>query len=274
MTLNFYKYQGTGNDFIVIDNTRSSYFPDEKTHTEEIALLCNRHLGIGADGLILLNPSEKYDFHMRYFNADGKEGSMCGNGGRCAVAFAKMLGIIGQETIFSAIDGTHKARIIASNNNQTIISLQLNDAPAPDAYEDHLIVNTGSPHLVIFTEEVTQVAVTTEGRRIRNSEDFETNGINVNFAEVLNNESLLVRTYERGVENETLSCGTGVTASALAAWSKNIRNLGNMYNIKTLGGSLKVSFSPPEKENTPFKDIWLTGPAEFVFKGEIVVSAS
>ena len=274
MALSFHKYQGTGNDFIMINNTQSSYFSGERTNTEQIALLCNRHLGIGADGLILLNSSTKHDFHMKYYNADGKEGSMCGNGGRCAVAFARMLGIIGQETVFSAIDGIHKARIIASNNNQTIISLQLNDAAAPDPYEDDLIFNTGSPHLVIFAEEVTKISVTTEGSEIRYSEGFATNGINVNFVEVVNTESLLVRTYERGVEDETLSCGTGVTAAALAAWSKNIRNLGNMYTIKTLGGSLKVSFSPPEKEDNTFRDIWLTGPAEMVFKGEISLSAS
>jgi diaminopimelate epimerase len=269
MALSFYKYQGTGNDFIMINNFESLYFSEVGTDPENIALLCNRHLGIGADGLILLNPSTKYDFHMQYFNADGKEGSMCGNGGRCAAAFAKMLGIIGQETTFSAIDGLHKARIIASNNSQTIISLQLNDAPAPDSYGEQLIFNTGSPHLIVFAEEVSQIAVTTEGRKIRYSDDFEAEGINVNFVEVLNNESLFVRTYERGVEDETLSCGTGVTASALAAWSKNIRNLGNMYNIKTLGGSLKVSFSPPGKGNTSFSGIWLTGPTEIVFKGEI-----
>ncbi len=269
MALSFYKYQGTGNDFIMINNEHSAYFADSEKEAERIALLCNRHLGIGADGLILLNPSTKYDFHMKYFNADGKEGSMCGNGGRCAVAFAKMLGLIGTEPVFSAFDGLHKARIIASNNNQTIIGLQLNDAPAPDPSGEHMVLNTGSPHLILFTDDLSQIAVSAEGRKIRYSEAFLEEGVNVNFVEVLSNESLFVRTYERGVEEETLSCGTGVTASALAAWINNVRNLGNMYSIKTLGGSLKVSFSPPGPGENNFTNIWLTGPAEFVFKGEI-----
>ncbi len=269
MALSFYKYQGTGNDFIMINNEHSSHFCGGEKDTELIALLCNRHLGIGADGLILLNPSTQYDFHMKYFNADGKEGSMCGNGGRCVVAFAHMLGLIGSEPVFSAFDGPHKARIIASNNNQTIIGLQLNDAPAPDPSEEYLVLNTGSPHLIVFTDELAQFPVSAEGRTIRYSEAFQKEGINVNFVEVVSNESLFVRTYERGVEEETLSCGTGVTASALAAWTNNVRNRGNMYSIKTLGGSLKVSFSPPKPKENIFTNIWLTGPAEFVFKGEI-----
>lgn len=269
MALSFYKYQGTGNDFIIIDLEQEKHSLNKELNAELVSFLCNRHLGIGADGLIVIHPSEEHDFHMTYYNADGREGSMCGNGGRCAVAFAKMKGLAGHETIFSASDGLHRARIIAANNNQTIVSLQLNDTALPELFNENLIFNTGSPHLILFEDDISQIPVATEGREIRSSAPFEETGINVNFVQVVNHENLLVRTYERGVEDETLSCGTGVTAAALAAWTKNSRNLGNMYNIKTTGGSLKVSFSPPDNKKKQFTDIWLTGPAEWVFKGEI-----
>ena len=270
MAIEFYKYQGSGNDFIVVDDRGQILFPGGGPVQEQVALLCDRHFGIGADGLILIRESDKYDFVMKYYNADGREGSMCGNGGRCAVTFAKHMAIINQgEAIFEAVDGTHKAKILAYNDKQSIISLLLNNVDLPETADGELIINTGSPHLMVFCSQIDTINVEEEGKIIRYSPEYAESGINVNFVEVLGNDSLFVRTYERGVERETLSCGTGVTASSIAAWMNNHRNLGNMYNIHTKGGLLKVSFEPPLKGKNFFSGIWLTGPAHFVFKGEI-----
>lgn len=271
MAIKFFKYQGTGNDFIMIDDRDQAVFADGIPNAETIAFLCNRQFGVGADGLILLRGSKEHDFTMLYYNSDGHEGSMCGNGGRCAVAFARHLGIVQTEASFMAVDGVHHARILAGDQKQLMVSLQINHVKVSGMIKQQLVLNTGSPHLVIFTDHINEIKVEEEGRLIRFSEDFADEGINVNFVETLGNDTLYVRTYERGVEKETLSCGTGVTAAALGAWIRNIRNVGNMYNIKTPGGFLKVSFTPPANEKGQFTGIWLTGPASHVFEGEIIV---
>lgn len=258
MRLHFYKYQGTGNDFILIDN-RSMFF---KNDTKLIARLCDRKFGVGADGLILLEKPRNIedDFQMVYFNADGRESTMCGNGGRCVVDFAKQLNLIEKKTVFSAIDGKHKAEV---ENGQ--VNLQMQDVDGVENTNETYFLNTGSPHHVEFISGIDAFDVKTEGAKIRNNETYGAEGVNVNFVEPKEN-SLFVRTFERGVEDETLSCGTGVTAVALAAHFSG-KVSGKTIAIETLGGKLAVSF---EYASGGYKNIWLSGPAELVFKGEIV----
>jgi len=253
---NFFKYQGTGNDFIIIDNRNS----DISLNNNKVKELCDRRFGIGADGLMLLENHSELDFNMRYFNSDGNESTMCGNGGRCLVAFAKSLNIIGNETSFNSIDGIHKAVI----NPDNTISLEMQKVKKVDIVNKNYFLNTGSPHYVTFKENVKDIDVFKRGREIRNSAEFAPDGTNVNFVELIN-DKLFVRTFERGVEDETLSCGTGVTASAIST-SIHLDSVKNSYDIITLGGNLNVSFKKLDK-NT-YTDIWLTGPATFVFKGE------
>lgn len=260
MALNFFKFHGSGNDFIMIDNRDMTF---SKNNTNLINRLCHRRFGIGADGLILLEPAENptEDFRMVYFNADGNQSSMCGNGGRCIVAFARFLNIISDTANFSAIDGKHSAKIAAD-----IVKLEMQDVEAEDLNEQSIFLDTGSPHHIIFTEEVGDIDVKKEGSKIRYSRAYESNGgTNVNFVQADGDNSFLVRTYERGVEDETFSCGTGVTAVALAAHATG-RCVSNEIQLKTPGGDLKVSF---ENENKKYFNIWLSGPAEYVFKGEI-----
>ena len=259
MKQHFYKYQGTGNDFIMIDN-RTPKFP--KKDVNLIHSLCDRRFGIGADGLILLESSGNYDFKMVYYNADGNEGSMCGNGGRCIVAFAKHLSIIDQETTFDAVDGFHYASI-----KNSIVSLKMIDINTVEVYENHLFLNTGSPHHVSFENDVSLLNVKELGAKIRYGAPYLEEGANINFAEKITDNSFKVRTYERGVEDETLACGTGVTAVAIAANVANITQ-GNSINIEVLGGQLEVSFN---KEGSTFKNIFLKGPAELVFEGNISI---
>jgi len=256
MKFTFSKYQGTGNDFMIIDNRNNSVNLTKK----QIAQLCNRRFGVGADGLMLLEKHLATDFNMRYFNADGNEGSMCGNGGRCLVAFAKSLAIIDKETTFNTIDGTHRAIIKQKN----MVSLQMQDVKEVLQIDGNYFVDTGSPHYVIFSQNIKDTDVYTEGKKIRESKRFAPNGTNVNFVEI-NNNHLWVRTYERGVEDETLSCGTGVTAAAICASAK-LNTDKNSFDISTRGGNLNVSFQ--KNRNNTFTNIWLTGPAQFVFKGE------
>ncbi|MEO8719891.1 MAG: diaminopimelate epimerase [Ginsengibacter sp.] len=258
MKIKFEKYQGAGNDFILLDNSDNAY---TKITTEQVKRMCNRHFGIGADGLMLLNKKDGVDFEMVYFNADGNEGSMCGNGGRCIVQFASMLGIKKNEYVFSATDGIHKAEIDLDKE----VSLKMNDVNKVQFSLDHYILNTGSPHYVQFVKGLENFDVVEEGRKIRYSKQFAEKGINVNFVETLHDDEIFVRTYERGVENETLSCGTGVTASALIAAHND--NGFNRVEVKTIGGNLSVEFD--KKSETEFKNIWLCGPATFVFSGEI-----
>ncbi|CAL65602.1 diaminopimelate epimerase [Christiangramia forsetii] len=261
MKLKFYKYQGTGNDFVMIDNRDKEV---SKNDTKLINHLCDRKFGIGADGLILLENSEdpEDDFKMVYFNADGNESSMCGNGGRCLVAFANFLGIIKDSARFTAIDGVHKASIEGD-----VVSLKMQNVESISENEDFIFLDTGSPHHILFTENVNKVDIKKEGSAIRYSERYKANnGTNVNFVEAIAKDTFSVRTYERGVEDETLSCGTGVTAVALAAFKSSKTN-SNKVKLVTPGGKLSVSFKETEKG---FSDVWLSGPAEFVFKGEIV----
>jgi len=259
MKLHFYKYQGTGNDFVMIDN-RNLSFP--KTNISLINKLCDRRFGIGADGLILLEPSNKQDFKMVYFNADGNEGSMCGNGGRCLVAFAKQLGIITYKTTFDAVDGLHYATI---ENN--IVSLKMIDVTEIEIAKEYTFLNTGSPHHISFCKNISTINVKEAGSKIRYGAPYFEEGTNVNFVEQLTNDSFKVRTYERGVEDETLACGTGVTAVAIAANKTNITN-SNTIKIEVLGGNLEVSF---EKKDTSYTNVFLKGPAQFVFEGNITI---
>ena len=260
MRILFSKYQGAGNDFVMIDN-RDSQFKDWMSK-QNLAALCNRRTGIGADGLILLENDPSSDFRMIYFNADGSESTMCGNGGRCIIAFARHLGLIVNETEFEAIDGVHFGKI--ENVNQVHLSMQ--DVPSIEKSGTDYILDTGSPHFVRWTEGAIEDAdVVGIGGSIRYNERFKENGINVNLIKESEN-ALWVRTYERGVEDETLSCGTGVTAAALVfAKEKGLKGE-HTIDIITKGGNLKVSLT---SNSDGFKNIWLIGPAHFVFKGEI-----
>jgi len=256
MEVKFYKYQGTGNDFVMIDN-RNGLF--SSSNYSLVARLCHRRYGIGADGLILLENAEDYDFRMVYFNSDGNQGSMCGNGGRCIVKFAYDLGVIKNKTSFIAVDGPHDAFI---ENN--LVHLKMIDVSSIEKNEDHFFLNTGSPHYVKSVNDINNYLVVEEGKNIRYNQRFKEKGTNVNFTEKLD-ELLHVRTYERGVEDETYSCGTGVTAAALAA---SYNGMTSPVKIKTLGGDLSVSF---KKNQDSFEEIFLIGPAEQVFIGTIGV---
>jgi len=254
----FYKYHGTGNDFILFDNRDGKL----ALSSAQVAHLCHRRFGIGADGLMLLQQAEGYDFRMVYYNSDGGESTMCGNGGRCLTAFAKMLGIIDRKANFIAIDGPHTSEI----HENGLISLHMKDVSGMAIHDGYTILNTGSPHYVAWVKDVKEVDVFREGRGIRNRQHYQPNGINVNFVQLIDNK-LSVRTYERGVEDETLSCGTGVTAAAVAA---TCNATGTFHtHIETPGGHLEVSFTKPSELSA--KDVILTGPAVFVFKGEIDV---
>lgn len=257
MIVDFYKYHGTGNDFVILDNRDRKY---SALTREQVAFICNRHFGIGADGLMMLQLKEGYDFEMIYFNADGGESSMCGNGGRCLTAFAKELGVIKDQARFIAVDGEHIA-IIHYNG---IVELKMQNVTQIERYEDHSVLNTGSPHYIKWVNNTDTVNVYDEGRAIRYNEKFGQVGINVNFVEV-QPSIIRVRTYERGVEDETLSCGTGVTASAIAASTDSTEPQTIM--VSTPGGTLSVKFKRTGSAN--FEDVWLCGPAQFVFRGTI-----
>jgi diaminopimelate epimerase len=250
--MQFYKYQGTGNDFIMING----FEEDFNLSQPEIELLCHRRFGIGADGLIVLKKSENYDFEMLYHNADGHVGSMCGNGGRCTVQFAFDLGLIGNKTKFIAADGEHEAEVTAE-----VVSLKMGEISKKSIQNGDFFVNTGSPHIVRFVDDIKDFEVFNEGKQIRYS-DFWTKqgGANVNFTEQIGENEIFVRTYERGVEDETYSCGTGVTAAAIIASEQ--KSLSSPVKIKTLGGNLSVIF------DNSFKNIYLVGPAKKVYLGE------
>jgi diaminopimelate epimerase len=260
MKIPFYKYQGTGNDFIIIDNSENEY---SGLSQNLIHHLCDRKFGIGADGLILFNTKAGVDFEMDYFNSDGKRSSMCGNGGRSIVQFYIDKGKHQLSYTFSAPDGQHEAEVDTHGN----IRLKMNNVTDVTSHNGQFILNTGSPHYVKFVNNLKEADVYEIGRDIRYSKDFKEHGINVNLVEVLEEDSIFVRTYERGVENETLSCGTGVTAAAIVA-AHNQKGF-NKVNVKTLGGTLSVEFK--KISDIEFEDIWLCGPASMVFKGEIDV---
>ena len=259
MKISFEKYQGTGNDFVIIDNRKREYAALTASHIRHI---CDRRFGIGGDGLMLLNEKSGYDFEMKYYNADGREGTMCGNGGRCLVKFAYQLGIHKTVYHFIAADGPHEAEI----DTDGIVSLKMQDVNRVSKFHGDYLLNTGSPHYVRMVGDVMNVDVFKKGRDIRYSKDFEQDGVNVNFVEQLPDEDkILVRTYERGVEDETWSCGTGVTAAALICYHNE--NGFNDVGVKTLGGTLTVEFD--RIDDNHYTNIWLSGPAEKVFDGII-----
>ncbi|MHA7059001.1 diaminopimelate epimerase [Aquimarina sp. M1] len=259
MNLTFYKYQGTGNDFVIIDNRQQLV---SKNDTKLFAGLCDRKFGVGADGLMLLElpRNEEDDFTMVYFNSDGNESSMCGNGGRCLVAFAEYLGVIKNKATFTAIDGKHKAEI-----KEGLVYLQMQNVSNIEEYDSHLFLDTGSPHHVTLVNDLMHFDVTGNGRKIRNGAPYFETGSNVNFVEKESDDLFAVRTYERGVEDETLSCGTGVTAVALSMHTIKM-TFKKQVNIKTPGGILKVTF---KETDNGYEDIFLIGSAVQVFKGEI-----
>jgi diaminopimelate epimerase len=257
--MKFFKYQGTGNDFVMVDN-RDGNFAATQLQIEQ---LCDRRFGIGADGLITLTAAQDYDFRMIYYNADGQEGSMCGNGGRCAVRFAHDLGIIGESANFIAVDGPHVASVCDSD-----IYLKMQDVANIEQYSDFCFANTGSPHYVTFTDKIENVDVYNQGHQIRYSDYWQARGgVNVNFVQKNIDGSLAVRTYERGVEDETFSCGTGVTACVLAAYLQY--GSSSPVTVKVLGGQLSVSFQYDQQLG--FSNIYLNGPAKKVYEGQITL---
>jgi len=261
MKIHFYKYQGTGNDFVILNNLDGRY---SGLTEAQVAFLCHRRFGIGADGLMMLNNLPQYDFEMKYYNADGRESSMCGNGGRCLVRFAYDMGIIETSYRFLAPDGEHEATI----KEDGMVALKMNDVKEIDAQNGNYIVDTGSPHYVQLENDIESLDVFRKGRDIRYSPPFKKEGINVNFVEQLDDShQIKVRTYERGVEDETYSCGTGVTAAALVC-SHN-ENGFNYVSVQTKGGKLAVEY---DKYDGHFENIWLIGPAKKVFEGTIEVS--
>jgi diaminopimelate epimerase len=251
--IKFFKYHGTGNDFILIN----SFEKEIKFTKEDIRLLCHRRFGVGADGLMLLKKSEEYDFEMDFYNSDGNKGSMCGNGGRCIVAFAKDSEIIKDKTVFLAPDGVHKAMYYSHNK----IKLQLKDVSKIEEHSLGLFLDTGSPHLVIYNED-NNIDVYSEGHKIRYSDFYKKNGVNVNFV-VYNNSIKEIYTYERGVENQTYSCGTGTVASAISL--NKTKGIKSPVKLKTLGGDLIVYFENTKKDF--YNNIWLEGPVVKVFEG-------
>lgn len=257
MALTFYKYQGTGNDFVMVDNRKHTFPTDDEALVKQ---LCDRRTGVGADGLILLQDHPDYDFEMVYYNADGRLGSMCGNGARCTVRFARNLGVIEDVACFLAADGEHQASV-----ERDLIQLKMNDVKFVERVGEDYYLNTGSPHYVRFVENAQDLDVYKEGRAIRYNDRFKAVGTNVNFVERISDNEIFVRTYERGVEDETLSCGTGVTAAALVA---GLQGLQSPVKVKTLGGELEVSFQQSERG---FIYIFLIGPAKQVFSGSVAL---
>ena len=256
MIYTFYKYHGTGNDFIILDNRNNSI----QLSKEQIHNACNRHFGIGADGLLLMKSKESYDFEMKYYNADGNQSSMCGNGGRCIISFAYKMGIRKSEYFFVAVDGEHKALI----DDHGWINLSMNNVHGIERDNGAYIINTGSPHYVKPVTDARNYDVVIAGKEIRYAKHYAEQGINVDFVSY-EERNIYVRTYERGVEDETLSCGTGVTAAALV-FAHNDNGF-NRIEVQTPGGHLAVEFDKISEEH--FENIWLCGPAVFVFKGEM-----
>jgi diaminopimelate epimerase len=258
MNISFYKYQGTGNDFVILDNRNNQY---DNLTGRQVKDICHRRFGIGADGLMLLNKKEGYDFEMVYYNADGNPSSMCGNGGRCLVKFAQAMGINKLTYRFLAIDGGHEAEI----EDDKTVRLKMKDVHEVNHHSTYTTLNTGSPHYVKFVNDLAAMNVAEAGKNIRYNPHFAAEGINVNFVETTGQDDIFVRTYERGVEDETMSCGTGVTAASLMS-AHNERGF-NRVEVRTPGGFLSVEFY--KESDHHFRDIWLCGPAIFVYKGEI-----
>ena len=264
MTITFHKYEGAGNDFVLLDGRG----PLPELSPDFVALLCNRRLGIGADGLMVVEEAAGYDFRMRYFNADGYEGTMCGNGGRCITLYAHLLGIGGPVKHFIACDGEHTAEILSGDGTAGRVRLQMSDPTPITAYANGLLLNTGSPHYVEVREDIALIDVATEGAAIRYSEPLASQGgANINFIEPLAEGELLIRTYERGVEAETLACGTGATAAAIVAATTLYPAL-NHIELTAPGGQLEVDF---QRTANNFTNVHLTGPARLAFVGQWIV---
>jgi diaminopimelate epimerase len=254
-TIHFYKYQATGNDFVVIDNRESKLV----FSNEQIARICHPKFGIGADGLMLIETHPSLNFHLEYFNSDGSK-SLCGNGCRAAVQFASRLGLVNGKAAFTAFDGAHSAEILSSGN----IRLKMGDVMEIKRLGDDFYIHTGSPHFIRFVSDVANYPVFEEGKKIRYSVAYKPGGTNVNFVELQKDNTIFVRTYERGVENETLSCGTGITAAALAA---SLKGYTSPVSVKALGGNLSVEFK--NSQSGTFQEIYLIGPAKMVFEGQL-----
>jgi diaminopimelate epimerase len=259
MSIQFYKYQGTGNDFILVEDWDGK---KERALEGMIAHYCDRRFGIGADGFIFIQKRIGYDFYMRYYNSDGKISSMCGNGGRCIIALADYLGIIEKKASFLAVDGPHTGYI-----EDDIINLMMSDVSQIKEQGEDFVLDTGSPHFIRFVKDYKDIDVNKKGAGIRYSEPYSQNGINVNFVE-LDEDQIFVATYERGVEGETLSCGTGVTAAALATKVYRPQQFNNTIKVSTKGGALQVKFN---YSNDVFTDVWLCGPAVYSFEGIIKI---
>jgi diaminopimelate epimerase len=253
MRIPFQKYEATGNDFVIIDNRSGVYSFSE----DQVKRICDRKFGVGADGLLLIEKHPTVDFNLIYFNSDGSL-SLCGNGSRAAVAMASELGIVSRQTTFNAYDGLHEANLLSNH----IVQLKMNDVKEARSIGENIFINTGSPHFIQVVDEAKNFAVVEEGRKVRFSEPFKPAGTNANFMQLLPNNTIFVRTYERGVEDETLSCGTGVTAAALAS---SFRGYTSPVNIQTLGGLLSVEFK--SSQDGLFTDVYLIGPAKKVFEG-------
>ena len=258
MQFDFHKYQGTGNDFIMIDDRAGTFPSNDRRFIERC---CNRRFGVGADGLILVQESDATDFKMVYFNADGRESTLCGNGARCTVAFAASLGMIAATTRFEAIDGEHTAVLHPDGT----VALRMHDVTEINCAEGYTFLDTGSPHHVEMVDELNQYPVKEKGRSIRQGAPYLDAGSNVNFVEKIDDDLFAIRTYERGVEDETLSCGTGATAVAIAMHERGFTQA-KQVNIKVEGGTLQVSF---EKNGAQYTNIDLHGPAQFVFAGKL-----
>lgn len=255
MKVHFHKYQATGNDFVMIDNRSGKY----SLTIPQVQQICDRKFGVGADGLMLIEKHPDVDFNLVYYNSDGSQ-SLCGNGSRAAVRMASALGVVNGSTRFNAYDGFHDAQVLPSGN----IKLRMNDVSVIEKVGEDNFLNTGSPHYVRFVENVNSHPVFEKGKEIRYSNRYKPGGTNVNFVELQSDNTIFVRTYERGVENETLSCGTGIVASALAASAKGYSS---PVTVKALGGELAVEFEA--RPNGTFTDIFLIGPAKMVFEGDL-----
>ncbi len=253
--IHFYKYQATGNDFVVIDNREANIAVTK----EQVAAICHRKFGVGADGLMLIEKHPQFNFGLEYFNSDGSQ-SLCGNGSRAAVHFASQLGMVNGKATFNAFDGEHSAELLPTG----IVRLKMNPVKEVKRMDEDYFLDTGSPHVIRFVSDIRNYPVFDEGRALRYSETFKPGGTNVNFVELLGDNAIFVRTYERGVENETLSCGTGVTAAALVV---SLRGYSSPVNIKTLGGDLSVEFK--SSHTGTFQEIFLIGPAKMVFEGDL-----
>jgi diaminopimelate epimerase len=273
MKIHFYKYQATGNDFVIMDNREGKL----SLSKEQIEKICDRRFGVGADGVMLIEKHASLNFNLEYFNSDGTQ-SLCGNGSRAAVDFASKLGLVNGKATFHAYDGAHDAELLPAG----IIRIKINDVGEVKKIGDDYFIHTGSPHYIRFVTDLKNYPVFEEGRKIRYSDPYKPGGTNVNFVELLENNTIFVRTYERGVENETLSCGTGVTASALAV---SFKGLSSPVKVKTLGGDLSVDFKSEassansaipagqadlsSRQADTFREIFLTGPAKMVFEGDL-----